>query len=365
VYLSRHRSHRQDPIRESSAADPSKRIPTQNQQTPRVDVIKNTHLEPSCHCTGTTTVVHPNQNVTYVIREPRSPPQESDPTKRARVTFPTKSNPVVCRRNEPGLSVHWTQSGGQPAHLSLLPSTGSEKHVRKRLSKGHWFFFFFLYSFFFYIRLYSPPPAESGVTSGKAPLPERGFCLIYTRNVNKGKILDGFLEVVWFILNTHLSIRWVDPWNYTVRVVCPSLREPRLGQSGGPLICYLSANKKANYYERWSPKRSIWRLPDTTSNCRKRVLFGIYFCIYCDIYCSSFCTRTVQKLKGGFVPHVSSWYKNGTINGTINVEVNSEEDTFSAICCSRPGFCCLLWIDKAKTKDKMYIWVSVLWKNTN
>ena len=23
---------------------------------------------------------------------------------------------------------------------------------------------------------------------------------------------------------------------------------------------------------------------------------------------------------------------------------------------------CLLWIDKAKSKDKMYIWVSVLWK---
>ena len=25
--------------------------------------------------------------------------------------------------------------------------------------------------------------------------------------------------------------------------------------------------------------------------------------------------------------------------------------------------CCLLWIDKARAKDKMYIWVSVWWKN--
>ncbi len=26
--------------------------------------------------------------------------------------FPTKNNPVVCPHNEPGLSVHWSQSGG-------------------------------------------------------------------------------------------------------------------------------------------------------------------------------------------------------------------------------------------------------------
>jgi hypothetical protein len=36
---------------------------------PRVDVIKNAPVEPSCHCTGTTTVVRSNQNVTYVIRD--------------------------------------------------------------------------------------------------------------------------------------------------------------------------------------------------------------------------------------------------------------------------------------------------------
>ncbi len=35
---------------------------------PRVDVIKNTHLKPSCHCTGTMTMTSPTQKVTYVIR---------------------------------------------------------------------------------------------------------------------------------------------------------------------------------------------------------------------------------------------------------------------------------------------------------
>jgi hypothetical protein len=27
--------------------------------------------------------------------------------------------------------------------------------------------------------------------------------------------------------------------------------------------------------------------------------------------------------------------------------------------------CCLLWIDKSRVQDKMYIWVSVWWKTTN
>ncbi len=32
---------------------------------------------------------------------------------------------------------------------------------------------------------------------------------------------------------------------------------------------------------------------------------------------------------------------------------------------SNRDWVCLLWIDKAKSKDKMYMWVSVLWKTTN
>ena len=100
-----------DPISKPPSVNPVQRTPgkgstPRTSKRPRVDVIKNTHLKPSCHYTGTTTVVHPNHNVTYVIREPSSPPQEPNPSKRARATFPTKRNPVVCPRHEPGLSVH-------------------------------------------------------------------------------------------------------------------------------------------------------------------------------------------------------------------------------------------------------------------
>ena len=68
VRCPRDRSHRQAPIRESSASDPCKGFPPKTRK-PRVDVIKNAPVEPSCHCTGTTTVVRSNQNVTYVIRD--------------------------------------------------------------------------------------------------------------------------------------------------------------------------------------------------------------------------------------------------------------------------------------------------------
>ena len=107
VYLSRHRSHRQAPIHKSSASDYWKGFIPRTIKRPRVDVIKNEHLEPSCHCTGTTTVVLPNQNVTYVIRESSSPHPRTRFPKRARATFPTKRNPVACPRNEPGLCFHW------------------------------------------------------------------------------------------------------------------------------------------------------------------------------------------------------------------------------------------------------------------
>jgi hypothetical protein len=69
VRCPRDRSHRQDPICESSVSDPCKGFPPKTSKRPHVDVIKNTSDESSCHCTGTTTVVHSNQNVTYVIRE--------------------------------------------------------------------------------------------------------------------------------------------------------------------------------------------------------------------------------------------------------------------------------------------------------
>ena len=114
---------------------------------PRVDVIKNAHLEPSCHCTGTTTVAHSNQNVTYVIRESRP---EMDPPPRGKFfktskskDSPTKRNPVVCPWNGPGLSVHWSQSGGQPPHLPLLPCIGVKRSTRRQDPQSPFYFFFY------------------------------------------------------------------------------------------------------------------------------------------------------------------------------------------------------------------------------
>jgi hypothetical protein len=49
--------HRQTVIRESGTSDPCKGFPPKTSKRPRVDEIKNASVEPSCHCTGTTTVV--------------------------------------------------------------------------------------------------------------------------------------------------------------------------------------------------------------------------------------------------------------------------------------------------------------------
>ncbi len=71
---------------------------------------------------------------------------------------PTKRNAVAYPRSEPGLSAHWTQSGGQPTHLSLLPSTGSGKPSLKHLFQET---FFFPFS--------SPPPSPQKLTSTTYP----------------------------------------------------------------------------------------------------------------------------------------------------------------------------------------------------
>ena len=83
----RDRSHRQAPIREFSASDPCTEPPPKTSKRPRVDVIKNAHLQPSCHCAGTATGSF------------QQPPQK-------------ERNRDVCPRNGPGLSVYWPQSGG-------------------------------------------------------------------------------------------------------------------------------------------------------------------------------------------------------------------------------------------------------------
>jgi hypothetical protein len=72
-----------------------------------------------------------------------------------------------------------------------------------------------------------------------------------------------------------------------------------------------------------------------TADCRKGFVFGIYFYTYGDKYYSSFCTRTVT---GGTNPLFQfwyrDWYKNWNNNDTISIKVNSDDDTFSTICCT-------------------------------
>jgi hypothetical protein len=74
--------------------------------------IQNTDLKPSCHRTGTTTVTWPTQKVTYVIPGSKSSPQESDPTKRVRTTFPKQRQPRRLSQQWVRTSTHWPQSGG-------------------------------------------------------------------------------------------------------------------------------------------------------------------------------------------------------------------------------------------------------------
>ena len=131
------------PIHKSSVSDYCKGSIPRTRERPCVDSIKNAPVEPSCHCTGTTTVVRSNQNVTYVIRESRPEPPRARFFKTSKSKHsPTKRNPVACPHNEPGLSAHWPQSGDQPVHLSLLPSTGSGKPALKHLFQEPLFFFF-------------------------------------------------------------------------------------------------------------------------------------------------------------------------------------------------------------------------------
>jgi hypothetical protein len=98
VLCPRDRSHRQSLSTSPVQRTPAKGFTPSNPRTskrPRVDATKNTNLKPACHRTGTTTVTRPTQKVTYVIRGSSFPPQESDPTKRARATFP---KPTQLRR---------------------------------------------------------------------------------------------------------------------------------------------------------------------------------------------------------------------------------------------------------------------------
>ena len=119
VYLSRHRSHRQAPIHKSNVSDYCKGFIPRTSERPRVDTIKNTHLKPSCHRTGTTSVELPKPECDLRHQRILPPPQEPDPTRRARANIPPPNA---------------TRSRAR-ATLSLLPSTDVRKNALKHFSQ--------------------------------------------------------------------------------------------------------------------------------------------------------------------------------------------------------------------------------------
>ncbi len=118
------------------------RIPTQNQQA----TARWRHQERSCRALLS---LHGNNNRGVLqpecdLRYQRCAKNHQEPSQNKQEHHsPTKRNAVVCPRNEPGLSAHWPQSGGQAAHLSFLPSTGSGKPALKHLFQESLFFFFY------------------------------------------------------------------------------------------------------------------------------------------------------------------------------------------------------------------------------
>ena len=132
----RDRSHSQDPIRESSASDPCKGFPPKTSKPPRVDVIKNAPVEPSCHCTGTTTVVHSNQNVTYVIRDALRTTKSHLKTSRSTIPPPSAMRSRVRTMSQdypptgpsPGANQHTYPSSLPPARGNPLSNISSKSH---------------------------------------------------------------------------------------------------------------------------------------------------------------------------------------------------------------------------------------------
>ena len=136
VRCPRDRSHRQAPIRESSASDPCKGFPPKTSKRPRVDAIKNLSVEPSCHCTGTTTVVRSNQNVTYVIRDALRTTKSHLKTSRSTIPPPiamrsrarAMSQDYPLTDPSPGTNQHTYPSSLPPVRGNLLSNISSKSH---------------------------------------------------------------------------------------------------------------------------------------------------------------------------------------------------------------------------------------------
>ncbi len=103
----------QTPSVNPSAADPCTRIHTQNPQVTvcwhRQEHASQTLL--SLH--GNNVRVATQTRMWLTSSEDLAPhPKSQIPQNEQEKTFPHQHNPVTCSRNGPGLSDHWTQSGG-------------------------------------------------------------------------------------------------------------------------------------------------------------------------------------------------------------------------------------------------------------
>ena len=98
----------------------------------------------------------------------------------------------------------------------------------------------------YYIRLRSPPPVESRVTLGKAPL-QRGAIPIHTRDIHKGEILLCFPRS-WLIYFRTLLCRSNGSINYTARAAVRLYVSLGTRAEWRATNLFLSANKKPNYY---------------------------------------------------------------------------------------------------------------------
>ncbi len=137
----RDRSHRQAPIRESSVSDPCKEFPPKTSKRPHVDDIKNAPVEPSCHYTGTTTVVHSNQNVTYVIRDTLRTTKSHLKTSRSTIPPPSAMRSRARAMSQDYPLTGPSPEGNQDTYPSSLPPTRGNL-LSNMSSKNHCFFSF-------------------------------------------------------------------------------------------------------------------------------------------------------------------------------------------------------------------------------
>ena len=142
-----------------SAADPSTKIHTQKLASDRVLTPSRTHISsPLATAREQRPYRAPNRNMTYVIRGSCYPPQEPDPTKRARAKFPHQAQPGR-------VPAQWARAirslapvrGLTPPSIPLPFHWRAETRSQTFSPKRHGFFFHLyidMYVYVFCIKIY-------------------------------------------------------------------------------------------------------------------------------------------------------------------------------------------------------------------